>query len=108
MRTSSSGLMSATRRHTGLPRPWQESHTALTTAPVARWMAPLSGPIQRSWLSDVTWRRAAHVGGDPVQLQPDDVAGQGLDGGAADVVARPMVKVRPWPSSPWASVPRMT
>ena len=30
-----------------------KSHTALTTAPVARCIAPLSGPIQRNWLSPV-------------------------------------------------------
>jgi hypothetical protein len=29
----------------------------LTTAPVARWIAPLSGPIQRNWLSDVMKRQ---------------------------------------------------
>jgi hypothetical protein len=30
---------------------------AFTTAAVARWMAPFSGPIQRSWLSRVTRRQ---------------------------------------------------
>lgn len=54
-RTSSAGLISDTRRHSGLASLLaHRSQTAFTTAAVARWMAPLSGPIQRSWLSEVT------------------------------------------------------
>ena len=52
-RTSSSGDMSATSFQTGLPSALaHRSHTALTQAPVAKWIAPLSGPIHRSWLSE--------------------------------------------------------
>jgi DNA-binding MarR family transcriptional regulator len=48
-RTSYTGLIFATSRRTGLPSVLaQRSQTALTTAPVARCMAPLFGPIQRA------------------------------------------------------------
>ena len=52
--------MSASSRHSGLPaRLATRSQTALTTAAVARWMAPFSGPIQRSWLSPTIARQNA-------------------------------------------------
>src|SRR3569832_2137452 len=55
--TSCSGVISPTSCHTGLPATLpSRSHAALPTAPVARCIAPLSGPIQRSWLSDDTCR----------------------------------------------------
>ena len=37
------------------------SHRALTTAAVARWMTPFSGPSHRSWLSPVNRFHATHV-----------------------------------------------
>ena len=88
-RTNSSGDMSATSRHTGLPSIFaHRSQTALTTAPVARWMAPLSGPIQRSWLSEVTWRqKRAHVGGDVLHVEPDHEVPHRTNSRAADLVA---------------------
>ena len=81
--------MSATSRHTGLPAALaHRSHTALTTAPVARWIAPLSGPIQRSWLSEVTWRQKRPMSSrDPVEFQPDQQMTHRADGSAADLVA---------------------
>ena len=56
--TTCSGVMSTRSFQTGLPSILaQRSQTAFTTAAVARWMAPFSGPIQRSWLSPVTVRQ---------------------------------------------------
>ena len=44
--------MSTSSFQSGLPARFaKRSQTALTTAAVARWMTPFSGPIQRSWLS---------------------------------------------------------
>ena len=45
------GVMSASSFQSGLPSDFAyRSQTALTTAAVARWITPFSGPIQRSWL----------------------------------------------------------
>ena len=50
--------MSATSFHSGLPSARaHRSHTALTSAAVARWIAPFSGPIQRSCESPVISRQ---------------------------------------------------
>ena len=50
--------MSASSFHTGLPSAFaHRSHTAFTTAAVARWMTPFSGPSHRSWLSPVMCRQ---------------------------------------------------
>ena len=48
----------------GLPAVFaKRSQTALTTAAVARWITPFSGPIQRSWLSPTSVApERAHVG----------------------------------------------
>lgn len=35
----------------------QRSHTALTIAAVAMWMAPFSGPSQRAWPSEASFRQ---------------------------------------------------
>ena len=80
--------MSASSFHTGLPSALaQRSQTALTTAAVARWMTPFSGPIQRSWLSPVTAPEAAEVGGDAAQLCGRDQLRQEPDGRDAQLVA---------------------
>ncbi len=109
-RTSSSGDMSATSCHTGLPSDLdQRSHIAFTIAPVARWIAPLSGPIQRSWLSEVTCRQkrpmssATHARSSPTtRCRIASIAAQQIS------LPRPMVKVSPWPSSPGWSVSSTT
>jgi hypothetical protein len=51
-------------------------------------MTPLSGPIQRSWLSDVTYRQnRPGILADPGEIQADDEMAHGLDRRTADVVA---------------------
>ena len=97
-------------RITGLPAALaHRSQAAFTTAPVARCMAPLSGPIQRSWLSEVTWRQNAPMSAAMVSSsQPTSrwriasIAAQQIS------LPRPMVKVRPWPFSDGTSASRMT
>ena len=50
--TCSARVMSQISCQSGLPARFaNRSQRALTTAAVARWMTPFSGPIQRSWLS---------------------------------------------------------
>ena len=50
--------MSTSSFQTGLPARFAtRSQAALTTAAVARWMTPFSGPIQRSWLSPTRSRQ---------------------------------------------------
>src|SRR5437899_3169813 len=57
-RTTSAGLMSASSFHTGLRSAFaHRSHTEFTMAAVARCIAPLSGPIQRSCGSPVISRQ---------------------------------------------------
>ena len=66
----------------------QRSQTALTTAPVARCIAPLSGPIQRSWLSPVMWRQnAPMLSATSSHVEPDHELAHRLDRRAADLVA---------------------
>ena len=56
--TSASGVMSASSFQSGLRSVFaQRSQIALTTAAVARWITPFSGPIQRSCESDVRRRQ---------------------------------------------------
>ena len=81
----------------------------MTTAAVARWMTPLSGPTQRSWLSPVIIRQNA-----PMSAVNDSSVLPTTSGRSASMAAthsslpRPMVKVIPLPSSPGASVRRIT
>lgn len=100
-RTSSAGVMSATSCQTGLPSALaHRSQAALTTAPVARWIAPLSGPIQRSWLSPVTWRQNRPMS-DAIQSRSrPTTSGRSASIAATQIsLPRPMVKVSPCPSS---------
>ncbi len=81
--------MSATRCHSGLPSTLaHRSQTALTSAAVARWMTPFSGPSQRScpWLTS-SRQNAAPVADQLVEVASDQERGQLLDGRAAQVVA---------------------
>ncbi len=50
--------MSTSSFQSGLPARFAtRSQAALTTAAVARWMTPFSGPIQRNWLSPTRSRQ---------------------------------------------------
>ena len=104
-RTSACGLMSASSFHTGLPSLFaHRSHTALTTAAVARWMAPFSGPIQRSWLSPVTWRQNAPMSATMwSSVRPTMREARAFTAATTTSLPRPQVKVRPWPASPRGS-----
>ena len=58
--TNCAGSISVTNFQTGTPRSLaHKSHTALTSAAVARWITPLSGPSQRSCEWFVTCRQNA-------------------------------------------------
>ncbi len=82
---------------------------ALTTAAVPRWMAPFSGPIQRSWLSRVTVFQKA-----PMSAQACSTGQPSTSGRSASIAAqttslpRPMVNVNPCPSSPSSASVRST
>src|SRR3954453_15420739 len=102
--------MSASSFHNGLPsRLANKSHIALTTAAVARWMAPFSGPIQRNWLSRVTVRQNR-----PMSEHASSTGYPSTNGRNASTaehttsVPRPIVKVKPWPSSPSSASVRRT
>ena len=94
--------MSASSFQSGLPSTLaHRSQAALTTAAVARWMTPFSGPTQRSWLSPVTWRQkpamsAAHASSD----WPTTNGSSARTAATHSSLPRPMVNVRPWPSAP--------
>ena len=101
--------MSHTRRHSGLPSAFaHRSHTALTSAAVARWIAPFSGPIQRSCESPVKVRQNA-----PGSAATSSRRGPTTRPASARIAAttisvpRPIVNVMPWPVRP-ASVARIT
>ena len=87
-RTSSSGVISATSRHTGLPTDLaHRSHTALTTAPVAgEWPLVRPDPAQLAVAGEAP-PEGAHVGGDILQPLADDLMLQRADRRAADLVA---------------------
>ena len=93
-------------RQSGLPADLAyRSQTALTTAAVARWMTPFSGPTQRSWLSPVIMRQNA-----PISAVNDSSVLPTTSGLSAWIAAthsslpRPIVKVRPCPSNPGVGV----
>jgi hypothetical protein len=94
-RTISSGVISATTRHTGLPSTLaQRSQSELTTAPSARCTTPFSGPIQRSCESATRCRQVAP------QLETRDSsdlpwmrAPRSLIAAQTSSLPRPMVKV---------------
>ena len=67
--TTSSALISATTRHTGLRSTFaHRSQSAFTTAPSARCTTPFSGPTHRIWLSDVRRAQVALEMGRAAQL----------------------------------------
>jgi hypothetical protein len=86
------------------------SQTALTTAPVARCMAPLSGPIQRNWLSPVMCRQnlPGCFGMQSSSSAPPRDAVMRLDCSAADVVAAADGEGQAMAGQPFLSVSRMT
>ncbi len=108
---SSAAGISVSSRHSGLPsRLARRSHTAFTIAAVARWMAPFSGPIQRSWLSPVMWRQNPPRSSSTPATELPTISGFNASIAATTTsLPRPIVKVKPWPSSPSpASVRRIT
>jgi hypothetical protein len=108
--TISSGDMSASSFHSGLPSTAAiKSHTALTSAAVARWITPFSGPTQRSWGSFVRRRQK------PAMSARISSSVSCSTSGARDRMAetqssfpRPIVNVSPCPATPSRSVRRMT
>ena len=93
--------------HTGLPsRLAHRSHTALTSAAVARWITPFSGPSQRSWLSLVSRRHeAGHVAGELVEVAARRRGARAPRWRRRHrSLPRPMVKVKPWPADVRSSV----
>src|SRR5436309_1206545 len=95
-RTSSIGLRSTSSFHTGLPSAFaQRSHTAFTTAAVARCIAPLSGPIQRSWLSPVMRRQKAPMSAAIASSVSPTMSGSSACAAATTTsFPRPIVNVR--------------
>ena len=60
----------------------------MTTAAVARWMTPFSGPIQRSWLSPTSSRQKAPDVREQLRLGPaEDQRPERLDRGHDDLGA---------------------
>ena len=89
--------------HSGLPARFAtRSQTALTTAAVARWMTPFSGPIQRSWLSPTSVAPEARRGrANSSSVERPTTSGRSASTAATTTsLPRPIVNVRPWPSSP--------
>ena len=101
-RTSSAGVMSTTSFQSGLPATLaQRSQMALTTATVARWSTPFSGPTQRSWPSLVSVRqKAAMLAVISSSVLPCTSGASAWTAATQSSVPRPQVKVNPWPSSP--------
>ena len=71
----------------------------MTTAAVARWMTPFSGPIQRSWLSPTSDRQNAPMSAKSSSLERPTTSGRSASTAATTTsVPRPIVNVSPWPS----------
>ena len=102
--TICSGVISAMSFQTGLRSTFaQRSQAALTIAAVARWMAPFSGPIQRSWLSPVTFRQKPAI--SPAidsNVSPATSGASAFTAATQTSLPRPIVNVIPWPSMPSA------
>ena len=100
--TSCSGVMSHSSFHSGLPSRFaHRSQTALTSAAVARWMTPFSGPSQRSCVSPVRLRQNPRM--SPMidsSVRPTISGASAWIAATHTSVPRPIVKVRPCPSSP--------
>lgn len=100
--TSSSGAMSLSSFHSGLSSVRaHRSQTALTSAAVARWMTPFSGPSHRSWLSPVRWCQKPPISDVMVARSPPSSRGARLSMAAThSSLPRPIVNVNPWPARP--------
>ena len=94
----------------GLPSRFaQRSQTALTTAAVARWMTPFSGPSQRSCLSETSERQKPRMSAVmPSSVRPTTSGSSARTAATQTSVPRPLVKVRPWPSRPSSASVRRT
>ena len=87
--TNCSGDRSHTSRQSGLPSTRaHRSHTAFTSAAVARWMTPFSGPepAELAVVGEPPPERGA-VGDELLEVAADDQRRELLDRRAAQVVA---------------------
>ena len=102
--------MSESSFQSGLPsRLAHRSQTALTTAAVARWITPFSGPSQRSCVSDARLRQKPRMSAVIASSDRPTTSGSSARMAATQTsVPRPLVKVRPCPSSPSSSPVRRT
>ena len=93
--------MSASSIHTGLRSAFaQRSQTAFTTAAVARCIAPLSGPIQRSCGSPVISRQKRPMSAAIASSVLPTTSGRSAFAAAATTsLPRPVVNVSPCPES---------
>jgi hypothetical protein len=102
LRTSSSVGISASSRHSGTPASLaRRSQTALTSAPVAMWMTPFSGPSHRSCTSAVSDRQ--NVTGEAeisAMVRPTTWWARARTAAQVISLPRPLVKVNPAPKVP--------
>ena len=93
--------MSASSFQSGFPCRFAErSQTALTTAAVARWMTPFSGPSQRSCVSEARLRQKPRMSAlIDSEAAPHHQGSSARTAATQTSVPRPVVNVRPWPSS---------
>ena len=96
--------------HRGIPdRFAYRSQTAFTIAAVAKWMTPFSGPSQRSWLSPASLRQKPPMSPNTSSTSCCSTSGvRALMAARHTSVPRPMVNVKPCPSSPSESSVRIT
>ena len=90
--------MSASNFQTGVRSDFaHRSQTAFTMAAVARWMTPLSGPSQRSWLSPVVMLRQNAPMSRVIssRVLPTTKGASELTAATQISLPRPMVNVRP-------------
>ena len=88
--------MSTSSFQSGLPARFaKRSQTAFTTAAVARWITPFSGPIQRSWLSPTRSRQNASHVAEGLDVAPDDEGPRASTPATTTSVPRPIVNVKP-------------
>ena len=74
---------------------------ALTTAAVARWTTPFSGPTHRSWLSPVTRRQnAPGSAAKPSSVCPTTSGRRARMPAPHSSLPRPSVNVNPCPARP--------
>ncbi len=105
------GLISERSFHNGLPAIFaQRSQSALTTAAVAMWMTPFSGPSHRSWLSPVSrFQNSPGAAANSATVHPTTSGRRASTPATTTSVPRPIVNARPSPVIPSPrSVFRMT